>query len=345
MVCPPDPLRATGARGQRWRAARWAVVAIVALAACGGAAGGRTADDTGRADDEPIDPIAEFFGFGRPGDDDQQRFREQQRRVEELVRQCMAAEGFDYIPMDPPDMGAMPGEGLTQREFAERYGYGMSTFFEESMEEAEEFVDPNADQVETMTDEQRRAWEEALYGPPSEQPQVAEGEDETVVFEGFGGGCQGEAAEAVYGGEQDAFTDLFRNYQEALEADPRWREAAESWRECMAAEGYDFAEPEDAIEAVNERAEELYQSVDPFPGLTEEEIAALSPEELEATTPPEPDPELLAETKEFELAVAVADYDCQGDLRRATAEVGREYLDAHRGEFERARDAMEDHSS
>jgi hypothetical protein len=341
MVCSPDPLRATGARRLRWRAVRWAVVAIVALAACGGAAGGRTADDTESADDEPVDPIAEFFGFGMPGEDDAQRFREQHRRVEELVRQCMAAEGFDYVPMDPPDMGAMPGNGLTQREFAERYGYGMSTFFEESMEQSQEFVDPNAEQLEAMTDEQRRAWEEALYAP-SEQPPVPEGEDETVVFEGFGGGCQGQAAEAVYGAEQAQFEELFGDYQEALEADPRWREAAEAWRECMAAEGYDFAKPEDAIEAVSERADELYQSVDPFAGMTQEEIAALTPEEVEAATAVEPDPELLAETKEFELAVAIADYDCQTELRRATAEVGQAYLDAHRDEFERARDAMED---
>jgi hypothetical protein len=345
MVCPLDPLRATRARLPRRRAVRWAAVAIAALAACGG--GAESAEDTRSADDEVTDPIAEFFGFGEPGDDDEQRFREQQRRVEDLVRECMAAEGFDYVPMDPPEMGAFPGEGLTGREFAERYGYGMSTMFEESMEPSEAFEDPNAEQLQAMTDEQRRAWDEALYGTPSEQPPATEGEEGEVVFEGFGGGCQGESAEAVYGGEQDVFGELFSNYQEALEADPRWREAAETWRECMAAEGYDFSEPEDAFEAVNERANELYESIDPLAGMSQAEIAALTPDELEALTsePMEPDPELLAETTEFELAVAVADHDCAADIRRATAEIGQEYLDTHRDEFERARDAMEDQPS
>jgi hypothetical protein len=345
MPRPPDPPRSLRVlRPLRAASTGWwtslAATAALALSACGGTAAGDVADD------EPTDPIAAFFGFDEFDEEGEQRFIEQQRRVEELVRECMAREGFDYVPMDPAQMvGSFPGEGLTGREFAEQYGYGMSTTYEESMDASDEFVDPNADQLEGMSEQERTAWEEALWGDMTEMPPPAEGDDGEVVVDGFGGGCQGEASEGVFGDPQsDEFTQLFDDYQEALEGDRRYRDAVDTWRDCMTGEGYDFTEPEDAFEAVDQRMQEIYEATDPTAGMSEDEIAALTPEQMEDlwSSVPEPDPELLAEVQEFEIAVAVADYDCQEGVRRATAEIGQEYLDAHRDEFERARDAMEE---
>lgn len=335
--------------------------AVAVLVGCGGGGGDRA---DGGGEDDGLDPISEFLSGGDFDEEaSQQQFLEQERERQTLVAECMAAQGFEYVPIEPGQgmgISSYPGEGLSPAEFTEEYGYGMATLFEEGIVSPEdsEFVDPNAETVEAMSETERLAWDTALYGSFEEQsPPLPAGDageeratettvDEATVDESFyGGGCEGEASEAVYAGQEDQFEefdDLFEDYDERLRSDRRFVDAEAAWVSCMAEEGYDFAEVKDAANSVNERMEEVYSSTDPTAGMSEEELAALSPEELEELyqVVSEPDPELLAEIQGYELEVAAADFACAADIRDATNDVAQTFLDEHRAEFERYRDAM-----
>lgn len=334
--------------------------AVAALVGCGG--GG----DDGAA--EGLDPIAEFLDVGDFDEEaGQQQFLEQERERQTLVAECMAAQGFEYVPIEPGQgmgISAYPGEGLSPAAFVEEYGYGMATLFEESFisPEENEFVDPNAATVEAMSETERLAWDTALFGSFEEQgPPLPAGDtgeeqatettvDEATVAESFyGGGCEGEASEAVYAGQEDQFeefNDLFEDYDERLRSDRRFVDAEAAWVSCMADEGYDFAEVQDAPNSVNERMEEVYSSTDPTAGMSEEELAALSPEQLNELYEEvnEPDSELLAEIQGYELEVAAADFECAAAVRDATNEIAQEFLDEHRGEFEQYRNLISEQS-
>lgn len=333
----------------RWRAL--VTGAVVVLAGCGGGAGGSTAEGDGEEDG--LDPISEFLDVGSFDEEaSQQQFLEQERERQALVAECMAGQGFDYVPIEPgQEMGvaSWPGEGLSPAEFTEQYGYGMATLFEESMvaPEEREVVDPNAATVEAMSETERLAWDTALYGMPEEQepPPAGEGGEVTITESFYGGGCEGEASEAVYGGQEEQFeefNELFEDYDERLRSDRRIVDAEASWVACMAEEGYDFAAVEDASNSVNERMEEVYSSTDPTAGMSEEELGALSPEQLEAlyAQGAEPDRELVAEIAVYEMEVATADFACAADIREATDDVAQSFLDEHRDEFEAYRDVI-----
>jgi hypothetical protein len=74
---------------------------------------------------EPPVELEDQLGFSESG------VIERQTRVENLIRDCMKAQGFDYVPVDPlAQQAALTGKAkLTDEEFLEQFGYGISTLF------------------------------------------------------------------------------------------------------------------------------------------------------------------------------------------------------------------------
>ncbi|MEM8904442.1 MAG: hypothetical protein AAGF02_12120, partial [Actinomycetota bacterium] len=227
------------------------------------------------------------------------------------------------------------------REFAEQYGLGMSTFFEREQEafavDDEEFVDPNQDYVESLSDGEREAFYEALHG---ESPEIDESWTEEEIQEAFESfvptGCDSEARAEVYGpgyfgglGSEamQEFNDLQQDLYQRIEADPRVVEMQAAWQACMTEAGHDFADEQDMYETLSDRMNELYESQS-FPGddLTEEEFEALTSEQRDElfSQPPEYDRELLAEIQATEIDVAVDHHDCSVGSARLRFEVQRE---------------------
>ena len=114
-----------------------ALAVAVTLTGCGETktanGGGAAVEDymNGSAtDDYNTGPMAEYFGFG---DSDQMsaQLREQTKRQQAAMVECMRAEGFEYIAFDSMgDMGADdfdPYGGMTRKEYTAKWGWGVST--------------------------------------------------------------------------------------------------------------------------------------------------------------------------------------------------------------------------
>jgi hypothetical protein len=304
----------------------------------GGEEGGGDADDDGTK--EPaywLSPLDEFLGFGTaPSEEDQAEWDQQQRQVEQLIAECMNAQGFEYTPIDPSSVPSDAGPwDLPPDEFAQQYGYGITTI------EREDFTsgDPNAAMVEAMSVPEKQAYYQALYGDmiaidengaidkrmPSAE---AATEPETES-------CSAQASTEVYGegtevtrtDDGDPFAALNQEMSalyERVEGDQRVVDARTAWSSCMADAGYPgLVDIYDASAEVSDRATALMgESMDP--------AAA--------------DPAALEELRAYEIGVATADLDCRVDYDAVRQEVQTElehaFIDEHRGELEQYRDAI-----
>ncbi|NUU18250.1 hypothetical protein HP550_13415 [Cellulomonas humilata] len=304
-----------------------AVVALTLLAGCSGGGSGPTDDGTLTYEDSPLAAYWEQLG----GSQDPEDADAQMVRSEEIVAACMQDEGFEYTPQDTSTMTqSFEDEDMPawdSLEFAEQYGYGATTSSEMPMNKAgEEFVDPNADYLATMSESEQTAFYEALYGKQtmSEEPT----DEETPVEQEYDwttAGCQGKAQHEVYEDGQvyddPEFKDLMEGMSELytdMEKDERTIAAYRDWAECMAEAGYDFANPQEAQNSI-------YEAVNEIP-YNEEDGSQ--------------DPAALAELRDDEIATATADRTCQdstGAARKvleAQFAVEQDFIDAHKDELD-----------
>lgn len=277
----------------------------------------------------------------------------QQTRMEEIVAECMAEQGFDYTPVDYSSMGtSYSSDDLDVEwgtlEFAKEYGYGMTTDpwgaqDQAPPEQTEEFADPNQDYVMAMSESEQQAYYAALAGEQmTMDPSAAEPEE--VEYNWETAGCQGRANHQVYEGGID--TDEFASLQEELNGmyeqtmnDPRMAELNSEWASCMADAGYTgLAAVGDAENTFSEQVNALYENAytDMPPDATEEDYAAI--EEGIAD-------ERAAMTAN-EIETAVADFTCREEVRydevqsEINLENQQEFYDTHKAELEAWAEAL-----
>lgn len=304
-----------------------AVVAVTLLAGCSSSGSDPTDDGTLTWEDSPLSAYWEQLGGSQdPADADAQM-----ARSEEIVAACMQDEGFEYTPQDTSGMSqSFEDEDMPEwdsLEYAEQYGYGATTYADMPMNQSgEEYVDPNADYLATMSESEQTAFYEALYGKQtmSEEPT----DDETAVEQEYDwttAGCQGKAQHEVYEEGQvyddPEFKDLMEGMSELytdVEKDERTIAAYRDWSECMAEAGYDFANPQEAQNSI-------YDAVNEIP--YDEEDGSQ-------------DPAALAELRDEEIATATTDRKCQTSTGSARAAleaqfaVEQDFIDAHKDELD-----------
>ena len=362
------------------------LLAVALFTACG--VGGETTEGATGETAEPEtetttdggedDSLADFFGYG---DEDpeaaQARYREEEADRQELIRTCMAEEGFDYTPMTPPEESFEVWSPENEEERVRTQGFGITTWYgnEDQFDEGVEWEDPNQEMIDAMSETERTAYYEALWGSEEEQMEGATTEvdpetgEEYQVTEGWGAGCEGEASEAVYG-DQAAVDELWQDLSpemdamyERIQADPRIVEFEETWSACVAGAGFEYESREDMYNEIFEDFQARFDEivgpnggyVDPFEGWTEEEIQAFFDEktqdeidaffeEAQSVTDENIDQEALAALQQEEIDLAVADWECgQGfdDLyQEVTADYESEFIAEHRDLLEQIREAQ-----
>jgi hypothetical protein len=321
------------------------------------------------ADDYPSSPLGEYMGWANVDPKEQeQQYRAQEVERQEVIAECMRAEGFEYTMFVSRQSFSFesPFEGLTRREYVEKYGFGISTTFNQDfgppVEEQTE-VDPNQEYVSSLSEAEQQAYYEALYGSPPEEPPIEEtlGTDgepvEVSAFEYVPQGCDGKAYREQNTPEDQQFMEDFNTTMsseiwERMQADSRVVDATKRYAECMSEAGYpEITKQDEAYEEISKRMEPIYGSMDGG-FATSETVAAASSDDgdvaVSGTDPavgpggfgePEYDEALLAEVQEYELAVAKADLECGADLMRTMFEVNSEleaaFIAAHGDELAR----------
>lgn len=327
------------------RAVAVAATAGLALAGCGGGGEGPSSEES------PKGALDTFFEQ-MWGDYDPEEQNAQQMRIEELKAECMADEGFEYIPVDwsrgvvsepLPAEDEIPWGTL---EFAEQYGYGITTNPWEDSEQPLEPIDPGIEDpnmaiVDAMSESEQMAYWEALYGPQTEEPMPEDGEWVPPSWEDMG--CSGWAEHEVYGdaayggGEDDPFLELQEDMNrmwESMQNDERITAANAAWADCMADAGEPgYAKVGEAEEQFWTRTDEIrnevWEGLGPEAG---EDAWMAAEEEIQRR---------LAELSEEEIALAVTDFTCRDDVgfTEAQTEVNLEYqqefYDANKAELER----------
>jgi hypothetical protein len=260
-------------------------LAVTLTPGCGGG-GGSGGNDPSQAGLE----LEEQLGFSQSG------IIERQSRVEGAIRDCMKAEGFDYIPVDPyAQRAALTGKArMTDEEFQKQFGYGISTLFGRGSEQSE----PNDKTRKSLGPADRAAYDRALWGDNTGVT-FAEAVDSDAIDQL--GGCTKQATEQVFGGAAtlSALKGKLDGLDERVLQDQRMVQAIQKWSECKAQEGYRYSEPEEIDSDIQKRFESIV-GVGVQPG---------------ATLPPDPgtsyDRAALTQLQQDEVKIATADLKCE----------------------------------
>lgn len=202
------------------------VFVLVALTACGGAATPKAAKSTL--------PLEEQLGLAN--------FGEAPPLQEALViRDCMKAQGFDYVPVDPAAQNANSGtlSSATRRKL---YGYDVSTRFGQPRPSTP--PDPNVAIRAALSKPNQVAYDAALVGATATTNSNGGNNGGGGSFRTVGG-CTKKAVQQVYGGAQVVSTLLTKLHtlSSQVDNDQRVVKANQAWSQCMQTAGFHYAKP------------------------------------------------------------------------------------------------------
>jgi hypothetical protein len=224
--------------------------------------------------------------------------------VEGLISECMNEAGFEYVAADFDTVreGMLADKslpGLSEEEFIEQYGYGISTLYTG--------LDPQLADVNTPAKIGLGERNVEIYNALSPADQVAYnrtlfGENTNATFavsleaEDFSrtGGCTRAAVEQVFTPEE-----LNVNYANPLdflvEQDPRMVTALEEFGACVREAGFDYNHPDEAEEDIRERLDAI--------------TGGEPPEALSADAQAQ-----LTELQGEERAIAAVAFECEEEI-------------------------------
>lgn len=273
----------------------------------------------------------------------------QNREIEELTATCMREKGFDYTPVDQSGTVLMEGDNVGAdldvewgtREFAEKYGYGISTDPWSSPADTGQ-PDPNVAYTESMSESELTAYTEALWGHhDASEDELSDGE--VPEWDWKQGGCQGLAVHEVLGDapDLDSFSALeqeIQRFRDSAITDPRLAKLDASWSSCMADAGHDGLTLDTSMKALLEEWQELQGQNDPeFQALQESWDWDANPD-----GPPAPavDAAAVKAFKAKEIAAAVAEFDCKSKVdyeaskQKVDHELQQAFVDQHKAELD-----------
>lgn len=291
----PIPRRARPLRGLGV-----AACGLMVLAGCGG----------GASEAQNLTTVDEQIGIDEDG------ILERQVQAENKIRDCMKAQGFEYVPVDPgAQQAAMVGRsGMSHEEFEKQFGYGITTLYEQRFTQT--VAGPNQEIRNALGDADRAAYDAALYGDdPTATFQVALDNGDFTRL----GGCTKQATAEIFGGTAviQTLQSLLDDTDEKIFSDSRMVKAVEKWSACMGDAGFTVSEP-DEVDAI------LEGKLEAIVGPPEERVAPVPGQE------PPYDADALAALQREEVEMVAADVACEkkhlvGIEEQVTAEYEAEF--------------------
>ncbi len=258
----------------------WIVCLLLSLAACAGPDGSRTppaSGGTGPSASAPPPSASDGTGgpstppaSANPGPFGSEEFGLSMEQlvsrieaVEASIGACMAAAGFEYVPVDFATMrSAMTSDksapGLNGAEFYQQYGYGITTQFDKPIVRIG-MGEENRRIRDSLSEAGRVAYDRTLLGDDREAvfAYALEAEDFSRT-----GGCTRKAVE-----EQFSPAELAQTYFNPVDAlvlqDPRVIEALATFASCMQSAGYDYSHPDDVEQDLLDRLDSVTGGADP----------------------------------------------------------------------------------
>jgi hypothetical protein len=289
-----------------------ATAALALLSACGGG----------------DDPSAKAQSFEEALGMDQDSMLAREAKVQEKIRICMKAEGFDYIPEDPSQsrMQFKAGPDSESPATLRKEGYGITNMPKRVSEPAGAGGDnPNDAIREALSESDKEAYDIALFGQHEKRE---EGDRGAVIVRrqvgGKGGGpetepgCAGKAQRQVPGGPEQ-FIDAMDELKERIGTDARMVAVEREWRECMTESGYDWDTP-------GKIRDYLFGKLEAALGGEDGEIHFDADMASNAA---------VTALHQEELTIAKADADCREETRyqaiteKVVEEAQQRYLDEH----------------
>lgn len=299
--------------------------------------------------------IARIYGLPvQPPDETtaetQARMDQEGREREELVAACMAERGFDYFIAEHPGGIISAGAPLpdwmpepNSREWAQQFGFGMSTDPFAGQEPANAFetqADPNGDQLAAMSDAERAAWFEALWGA---MPLESDWDAATGATLSPSGGCWDFAQETLFPAPPSQFDSLLNEISlvfDQIFSDSRFIALHNDWSRCMATNGHSgYAQLDDLWQRINAEWSEV-QRWDDANAIRDNWNWDDYPDGPEPADLPQPDTSAVASFRDWEISLAVADWDCRAETQFSQREqdihhaLQEEFVIQHRAELE-----------
>lgn len=300
-----------------------AAVAVLSLAGCSGGPGG---SEKLSYEDSPLSKYLEVVN----GSWDEEKMAADQKKAEEFKAECMAEEGFEYTPVDQSQyMTSFGEEEMAERETEEwvaANGWGFvqtQAEMDAQQAEAEEITDPNQPYIESLSPTEQEAYYATLYGVPPTEEEI--GEDGTYEYNWETSGCEGAAQHEIQGEnywEDEEFSDLTEAMSTLWEEQSKHPDVValdEKWSACMAdAEYPDLKSRSDAQTIIMDKQNEFWNG-----------------ENAEG-----PSEEQLAELKQEEIDLALADFRCgkkldyQNVQLRAQFDLEEQFIEDHKSELD-----------
>ncbi|MGH9002366.1 MAG: hypothetical protein ACRDYV_04490, partial [Acidimicrobiia bacterium] len=259
-----------------------AACSLLVLAGCGGGA---------KSEATNLATIDEQIGI------DEEGILERQVQAENKIRDCMQAEGFEYVPVDPgAQQAAMVGRsGMSSEEFEKQFGYGITTLYEQRFTQT--VAGPNQEIRAALGETERAAYDRALYGDdPTATFQLALDNGDFTRL----GGCTKQATAEIFGGTAviQTLQTLLDDVDEKIFSDSRMVKAVEKWSACMDDAGFDVSEP-DEVDAI------LEQKLEDIVGPPDERVAPVAGQD------PPYDGAALRALQQEEVDMVAADVVCE----------------------------------
>lgn len=245
-----------------------------------------------------------------------------ERQAAELVVDCMAEAGFEFVieadPNLPPLRTPSPTADIVRTE-----GFGVISGFLRQFDDFDPGAAAAVDQANSAYVGTLDAAEIERFFSTLDGDEPAPGQVATNT------GCTGQARDTAFA-QWDRFSEALPGYQaltEERDTHPRWLAARMQWQDCMLARGFDYREP-DAVESdVTVRMRELVSET--YPGGELPLVVTAQGFDLDPAVET-----LLAEVQQFEIDAAVADFDCTqpvaDEFEAVEHEVQREFVDRNR---------------
>ena len=291
-----------GGRSKRGLVALGLACTLAGLSGCGGGKADAAKDDKS---------LEQQIGI----DDDGIRLK--QTTAENLIRDCMKTQGFDYVPQDPAGQQAalVGAPGMSKEDFEKQYGYGITTLYEQRHKLA--VAGPNKAIRDSLSEADRKAYDHALHGddPTATFAEALDSGDYSRL-----GGCIKTATDQVFGGADvlSSLSEKLDELDQKMRADARMVKAVKEWSACMREKGFDgLAEQEDVDAVLKKKLEEIVGA----PG------DGSSADGTEANY----DKAALASLQKEEVAMVKADTECEEEhVEKVEDKVAVEYEQAFR---------------